>query len=94
MADSSFLQVTATPYSLYLQPEEEVSFNGTLLFKPKRPAFTVLLPTHDKYVGGDEYFNKSTDPDSLGLYFFREVPTQERDALKKKTGADFKSIEF
>lgn len=84
VADSSFLQVTATPYSLYLQPEEEVSFNGTLLFKPKRPAFTVLLPTHDKYVGGDEYFNKSTDPDSLGLYFFREVPTQERDALKKE----------
>lgn len=82
--NSAFLQVTATPYSLYLQPEDEVHLNGSLLFKPKRPAFTVLLPTHEMYVGGDEYFDKNTDPDSLGLYFFREVPIQERDALKKE----------
>ena len=41
-----FLQVTATPYSLYLQPEGyEDSANGTsYVFKPKRPAFTELLP--------------------------------------------------
>jgi Z1 domain-containing protein/type III restriction/modification enzyme restriction subunit len=82
--NSAFLQVTATPYSLYLQPEDEVHLHGSLLFKPKRPAFTALLPTHESYVGGDEYFDKSTDPDSLGLYFFREVPIQERDALKKE----------
>jgi hypothetical protein len=34
--ESDYLQVTATPYSLYLQPEEEVQRNGTSLFKPKR----------------------------------------------------------
>ena len=84
VATSAFLQVTATPYSLYLQPDDEVTLGGTSLFKPKRPAFTVLLPTHSKYVGGDEYFEKSSDSDSPAFYFFREVPLAERDALKKE----------
>jgi hypothetical protein len=84
VTNSSFLQVTATPYSLYLQPDEEVESNGELLFKPKRPAFTVLLPSHGKYVGGDQYFEKSTDPDSPAFFFFTEIPLSERDALKKE----------
>lgn len=84
VANSAFLQVTATPYSLYLQPEDEIIVNGSSLFKPKRPAFTVLLPTHSKYVGGDEYFEKSTESDTPAFFFFREVPLQERDALKKE----------
>jgi hypothetical protein len=86
VANSSFLQVTATPYSLYLQPEDEIQINGISLFKPKRPKFTVLLPTHSKYVGGDDYFSKSAEPDSPAFYFFSEVPLQERDALKKEDG--------
>ena len=57
---------------------------GNSLFKPKRPAFTVLLPTHSKYAGGDEYFEKSTEIDSPAFYFYREVPLAERDALKKE----------
>src|SRR6266851_4279761 len=81
---SAFLQVTATPYALYLQPDDEVIVNGTTLFKPKRPAFTVLLPTHSKYAGGDEYFQKSAEPDSSAFYFYREVPLAERDALKQE----------
>jgi Z1 domain/Type III restriction enzyme, res subunit len=82
--NSAFLQVTATPYALYLQPDDEVIVNGSTLFKPKRPAFTVLLPTHSKYTGGDEYFEKSSEPDSSAFYFYREVPLSERDALKKE----------
>ena len=35
---SEFLQVTATPYSLYLQPSEEDGVDP--IFPPKRPAFT------------------------------------------------------
>lgn len=81
---SAFLQVTATPYSLYLQPDDELVVNGTSLFVPKRPAFTVLLPTHGKYIGGDDYFEKSTEPDSSAIHFYREVPMPERDALKKE----------
>lgn len=84
--NSAFLQVTATPYALYLQPDDEVVVNGSTLFKPKRPAFTVLLPTHSKYTGGDEYFEKSAEPESSAFYFYREVPLSERDALKKEDG--------
>ena len=56
----SFLQVTATPYSLYLQPEgyDEANTGLNYIFKPKRPAFTELLPIHSGYVGGDDYFNR------------------------------------
>jgi hypothetical protein len=83
---SAFLQVTATPYALYLQPDEEVSINGTSLFRPKRPAFTVMLDPHSKYVGGEEYFEKSADPDSSAFYFYREVPLAERETFKKSDG--------
>jgi hypothetical protein len=79
---SSFLQVTATPYSLYLQPEEAAVRNGSPLFLPKRPAFTEILPTHPDYVGGDYYFEKSSDPESTAFYFYEDVPVPERDALK------------
>jgi hypothetical protein len=80
--DSDFLQVTATPYSLYLQPEDDVFEAGQLLFKPRRPAFTVVLPTHSRYVGGDYYFEKNGDAESPAYYFYREVPLEEREALK------------
>ena len=65
--DLSFLQVTATPYSLYLQPEGyENAPLASAVFKPKRPAFTELLPVHDGYVGGNDYFGSfdETDPRS------------------------------
>lgn len=80
---AAFLQVTATPYALYLQPEDEAP-PKTNLFWPKRPAFTVVLPTHEKYVGGSEYFEKSAEQDSPAAFFYREVPIAERDALKKE----------
>lgn len=79
---ASFLQVTATPYSLYLQPEEVALRDGSPLFLPKRPAFTEILPTHPDYVGGDYYFEKSSEPDSTAFYFYEDVPVAERDALK------------
>jgi hypothetical protein len=44
---AAYLQVTATPYSLYLQPETyEVPPDGGYVFMPKKPAFTELLPIH------------------------------------------------
>jgi hypothetical protein len=81
---SSYLQVTATPYSLYLQPEDEVKKNGTALFQPKRPAFTETLPKHSAYVGGAYYFEESSDPASPAYFVYKEVPLAERDALKKE----------
>lgn len=82
VADVDFLQVTATPYSLYLQPELEVELAGGNLFTPKRPQFTVILPTHGEYLGGEHYFENSTDPESPAYYLYREVPPEEREALK------------
>lgn len=80
---AAFLQVTATPYALYLQPEGDTA-TATSLFWPKRPAFTVLLPAHGDYVGGHDYFERSTEDDSPAAFFYREVPLPERDALKKE----------
>jgi hypothetical protein len=82
--DVAFLQVTATPYSLYLQPEDyENAANGAnYVFKPKRPAFTELLPIHNGYVGGDDYFGKFEDDDPRSRLIV-EVSSQEQDALRK-----------
>lgn len=88
VAQSDFLQVTATPYSLYLQPDDSLPESG-YIFLPKRPAFTVLLPTHPYYVGGDFYFADDLDPSKVGYYVFQEIPAEERDALQKSDGRRF-----
>ena len=85
LADNvAFLQVTATPYSLYLQPKgyEAALTAGNYVFKPKRPAFTELLPIHGGYVGGDDYFGdfERSDP---RLYLMVVVSDQEQDALRR-----------
>jgi hypothetical protein len=79
----AFLQVTATPYSLYLQPEGyEDSSDASYVFKPKKPAFTELLPIHSGYVGGDDYFG-TFDPSDPCSRLIVEVSTQEQDALRQ-----------
>ena len=55
VSQAAFLQVTATPYSLYLQPED-IQINGRE-FLPIRPAFTVLVPVNEAYIGSDYYFD-------------------------------------
>jgi Z1 domain len=82
--DVAFLQVTATPYSLYLQPDdyEEATTGANHVFKPKRPAFTELLPIHNGYVGGDDYFAKYDDDDPRSRLIV-EVSALEQDALRK-----------
>lgn len=82
LANSQYLEVTATPYSLYLQPEEGVITNGIPILKPRKPRFTIVLPTHQHYVGGDYYFEQSSDESSPAAFFYEEVTLDERDALK------------
>jgi hypothetical protein len=83
MNEIAFLQVTATPYSLYLQPEDyEAAASGAYVFKPKKPAFTELLPIHSEYVGGDDYFGGHDGDDPRG-YLIVEVSVQEQDALRR-----------
>jgi hypothetical protein len=79
----SFLQVTATPYSLYLQPTE-IDVANHASFKPTRPAFTQLVPVPDAYVGGDTYFGEaaqSEDP-TVERCIHHVVHHREFDILK------------
>jgi hypothetical protein len=78
----AYLQVTATPYSLYLQPESYDSGAENYVFKPKRPAFTELLPIHSGYVGGDDYFLAPPEGDPRS-FLIVEVDAREQDALRR-----------
>ncbi len=55
--EHALMQVTATPYALYLQPES-FSDNNIMPIKPNR---TVVLPTGKGYIGGQYYFIDSDD---------------------------------
>ncbi len=79
---TDFLQVTATPYSLYLHPEA-ICLNGNE-YQPVRPAFTSLVPIHDLYVGGKFYFEDSSDSKSTACYLYVQVPEKEFDVLGKQ----------
>jgi hypothetical protein len=75
-----YLQVTATPYCLYLQPQGELNLNGNIV-KPFKPRFTSLVPIHDKYIGGREYFEKSKNPESMYSNLFHQVDEKCIDVL-------------
>ncbi len=81
MKSTSFLQVTATPYSLYLQPEDYIDQHSNPIYRPMKPAFTVLLPMHSGYVGGDTYFGART-PGTVESYLFVPVSQLEQNALR------------
>jgi hypothetical protein len=84
------LQVTATPYSLYLQPDTVVIPATQETFLPIRPAFTRLVPIHDKYIGGDYYFEESLDDDSIASYLHVPVDPGELVVLKSEDRRRFK----
>ncbi|MFV0147660.1 DEAD/DEAH box helicase family protein [Empedobacter falsenii] len=79
---NSFLQVTATPYSLYLQPDN-LEIDGVET-APNRPAFTNLLKPHPAYVGGKYYFEKAIDPDATAYYVYKQVNDDQIDYLNGK----------
>ena len=70
----AFVQVTATPYALYLQPD----FEG-MEIKPIKPLKTVLVPSGGNYIGGEYYFLKSNNVDSQGRFIFEEVCDEEQE---------------
>ena len=88
---SSFLQVTATPYSLYLQPNS-IEVANVIEFKPTRPAFTKLVPVPPDYVGGETYFGESarSAADTLESLIHHTLDPKEFDRLKKKDNRSFK----
>lgn len=78
-----YLQVTATPYSLYLQPEGclNLSSGGTAM--PFKPRFTCLLPIYPEYVGGMQYFEDSQNPNSMYSHLYRDVSEKCREAISR-----------
>jgi hypothetical protein len=88
LKNSAFLQVTATPYSLYLQPET-IEIQNTE-FKPIKPAFTQLVPVNKDYVGGDYYFNDSLDADNIASHLYIPITRQELEILHKPDRRKFK----
>ncbi|MEG0722500.1 MAG: Z1 domain-containing protein, partial [Lachnospiraceae bacterium] len=75
-----FVQVTATPYALYLQPD----FDGSEI-KPVKPKKTVLVPSGESYIGGEYYFLESNKEDSPGRFIFEEVSDEEQEIASAKT---------
>ena len=87
----SFLQVTATPYSLYLQPSGTIDLNSCI-FEPIKPIFTTLVPVHNAYIGGKQYFEESLEPESLYSKLYIRVPDKEIDVLNKEDKRYLNSI--
>lgn len=85
---SAFLQVTATPYALYLQPEDLVVSGNE--FRPIRPAFTELVPVSPSYVGSDYYFERSQESQSVASFIYQPVGMRELDILRQQDRRRFR----
>lgn len=93
----AYLQVTATPYSLYLQPGNyEVPPDRGYVLKPKKPALTELLPIHSGYVGGDDYFLAPEEGDPRSFLFVenRGKLTVLRIKMATYEQGDYVKVEF
>ncbi len=88
LKNASFLQVTATPYSLYLQPEGS-PLPGTAL-APVRPQFTELVPVHSDYIGGKFYFEDSQIANHPASFVFKSVTESELETLLSDDRRRFK----
>ncbi len=68
-----YLQITATPYSLYLQPDGTVQLREGKEASPWLPRYTALVPIHGRYIGGRQYFELSEDDNSMYSCLFQPV---------------------
>ena len=92
LSSYSYLSVTATPYSLYLQPTNVEVYNVSS-FKPVRPLFTVLTPIGEGYIGGEAIFRtQEHDPklNALRPHLFIPIRQDEVERLKKQDRRSFR----
>lgn len=68
-----YLQITATPYSLYLQPDGTVQLRDGEEASPWLPRYTGLVPIHSKYIGGKQYYELSEDENSMYSCLYQPV---------------------
>lgn len=73
---ASYLQVTATPYALYLQSNND---NGSIL--PVKPSFTSIIEPGDGYVGTEYFFGDDSEP---AQYAVSIIPKKELLLLEEK----------
>lgn len=86
-----FIQVTATPYSLYLQPET-IDLGNEKQIRAVKPSDTVLVPSGDGYIGGEYYFDREKYP--LGEYLYSSIDAKELDIIKSSDRRKFKEEEI
>lgn len=91
MPDHSYFQVTATPASIFLQPEtiviQQYNDDYTVEDSPKAPLLsdkTIILPIHADYIGGEYFFGQASAPDSMAQYAYRNVSSDELKFLGKR----------
>ena len=77
-----FMQVTATPYSLFLQPCDLKLHN--LGFQGLRPKHVFVLEPHPQYVGGEIYFERGQDPNHYASHIFIPINQLDLDQLNTK----------
>ncbi len=75
-----FVEVTATPYALYLQPE----FDEYASLHPIKPLETVLVPHSEDYIGGEYYFIKGKDEKHPAYLLFEPMSQEEGDMVSEQ----------
>ena len=81
------LLVTATPYNLFLQPDGELVLDNKRI-KSIRPRFVSLVPMHNAYIGGKQYFDESSDPNSMFSHLYRPLGQDTINLLAGRQGND------
>ena len=72
-----FVEVTATPYALYLQPD----FDETVPLHPVKPQKTILVPHGKGYIGGEYYFIDSKEDNHPASLIFEPMSQYECDLV-------------
>lgn len=75
-----FVQVTATPYALYLQPE----FMSDEKPEPVKPHKTILVPSGEGYIGGEYYFMESKKENHPSRFLFKAVGADEHEIVSNQ----------
>lgn len=81
------LLVTATPYNLFLQPDGSLILDGKSIMS-LRPRFVSIVPMHDQYIGGKQYFVDSDDPNSMYSLLHRPLGQDTINLLSGGQGND------
>lgn len=87
-----YMQITATPYSLYLQPDGTVQLRGGEEASPWLPRYTAIVPIHGRYIGGKQYYVDSKDENSMYSCLFTPVNPICLDILSARNEFYLKSL--